>query len=97
MEDNSEVLEQAEIEYIKDAIQSGIQSTEILNVLVLTSAIMKCLGELVAAMEKPDHVVYVVTPQTVQNIYTMEKAKILEIKNSLSGIIILNDNDKKIQ
>ena len=94
MEDNTEYLEAAEEEYVISAIKAGVQSTEILNVLVITECVLHTLTELVNSMEKMNHVVRVVTPKTIQTIYTMKKVKIKQIQKKMSGIINLSDNSQ---
>lgn len=91
-QDNSKFIEEAEEAYIVKAIQDNRQSTEVLNVCVITECVRHCLGQLVAAMEIEGHVVLEITPDVIQNIYDAKKVKILELKQEVSRIIRIDNN-----
>lgn len=83
-----DILSPEEKEYIESAIKAGVQSTEMLNVLVITRAVMEMKNELVGAMEKPDHKVMPTYPRDIQTVYTMMKVEINNIYKRVSlGII----------
>lgn len=76
-----------EKEYMRVAIQAGVQSTEILNVMTITRITLYNLANLVSAMEKPEHLVYPITPFDVQKIYTVLKVIISQAHREHIGII----------
>jgi hypothetical protein len=72
-----------EMEYVEAAIKAGTQSTEILNVLVITRSVMELKQDLVNAMEKPEHAVMPIYPRDIQTVYTMMKVEITNVNRKL--------------
>jgi hypothetical protein len=69
-------LSKEENSYVLRAIRAGVQSTEILNVLVINRSQRYTLRNLIGAMENPEFLVYPLTPDEIQMLYTILKVSI---------------------
>lgn len=76
MKTDDPISSDEEKKYIQKALKAGIQSTEILNVLVISRSVYYVLDNLVSAMENKDHIVYSLRPNDIQAIYTIMKNNI---------------------
>lgn len=83
-------LTEEEEEYVRAAIQAGdIQSTEILNVLVIQRCVEYTLKQLVGAMENQEFIVYRLTPRDIQRRYTILKFEITRIHREMKTLGIV--------
>lgn len=94
----SKALDIEEEEYVQAALQAGVQSTEILNVLVIGRCVQYCLRNLVNAMENETHTVFDLGPKTIQQLYTEMKVGIkqtyLSSQNLPGKVNIIGENNK---
>lgn len=86
----SKALNEEEELYVQKAIAANVQSTEILNVLVIRKCVTYCLEQLVGAMEEEDFKVFNLTPDQVQGFYTEMKVGIRQTVIGYTGGIIEN-------
>ena len=82
-------LTEDEKTYFRRAVQAGVQSTEILNVIVIERVSNYMLQNLVGAMEKSNFVVYRISPNDIQKAYTIVKTS---LRNT--PLIVTHENDK---
>lgn len=66
-------LDEHEVKYFQRAVQAGIMSTEILHVLALQRISNFNLQQLVGAMVTPNFIVYRLSPDDIQKVYTILK------------------------
>jgi len=76
-------LTHEEKDYLNKAAKSSIQSTEILNVIVMQRVSNHLLRNLVGAMEQPKFIVLRLSSEDIQKAYTIVKTA---IKNTIITI-----------
>ena len=76
-------LSDEEKNYLNKAAKSSIQSTEILNVIVMQRVSNHLLRNLVGAMEQPKFIVLRLSSEDIQKAYTIVKTA---IKNTIITI-----------